>query len=45
VGVTIHPESGQLCEVISAAGSNKATSVKPLGTSSATVEGDTLIFG
>jgi hypothetical protein len=44
VGFTIHPESGQLCEVISAAGSNTATSVKPFATN-ATVEDDTLIFG
>ena len=44
VGFTIHPESGQLCEVTSAVGSSKATSVKPFATN-ATVEGDTLIFG
>ena len=45
VGFTIHPNSGQLCEVISAAGSATATSVKPLSETNATVEGDTLIFG
>lgn len=45
VGFAIHPDSGQLCEVISAAGYSTATSVKPLNTTNATVEGDTLIFG
>jgi hypothetical protein len=45
VGFAIHPDSGQLYEVASAAGYSTATSVKPLGTASATVEGDTLIFG
>lgn len=45
VGFAIHPDSGQLCEVTSAEGYSTATSVKPLGTTSATVEGDTLIFG
>jgi hypothetical protein len=42
-GISIHPENGQLCEVISAAGSSSATSVKTYAPSPV-VEDDTLIL-
>lgn len=42
-GLSIHPDNGQLCEVISAEGSTSATSVKTYAPSPV-VEDDTLIL-
>ena len=43
VGFTIHPDNGQLCEVISAIGSTVATAIKTYAPSPV-VEDDTLIL-